>query len=57
MGQPELVHRLREMGLTDGQQIEMLQSGSPCIIRLGGHKLCFRCNDLTRVLVKLEDPS
>ncbi|MDZ4781894.1 MAG: FeoA family protein [Planctomycetia bacterium] len=46
------VHRLRELGLQDGQEIEMLQSGSPCIIRLGGQRLCFRSDDVTSVLVR-----
>lgn len=54
LGQPEQVHRLHELGLRSGTQIEMLQSGSPCIIRLVGHKLCFRADELTRVLVRPE---
>jgi hypothetical protein len=31
----------------------MVQSGSPCIIRMSGHKLCFRHNDALNVLVRL----
>jgi ferrous iron transport protein A len=46
------VHRLRELGLHDGATIEMLQSGSPCIIRLGGQRLCFRGDEMTSVLVR-----
>jgi len=30
----------------------MLQSGSPCIIRTSGSKLCFRPNDAVNVLVR-----
>ncbi len=52
LGPPEQVHRLEEMGLRDGTNVEMLQPGSPCIIRLGGQKLCFRADDLVSVLVR-----
>lgn len=52
VGQPEHVHRLEELGLRHGAEIEMVQSGSPCIIRLGGGKLCFRADEATSVLVR-----
>lgn len=51
LGREDQVHRLQELGLRSGARIEMLQSGSPCIIRLGANKLCFRADELTRVLV------
>ena len=52
VGHAEDVHRLHELGLRDGAAIEMVQSGSPCIIRLAGHKLCFRADELLSVLVR-----
>jgi Fe2+ transport system protein FeoA len=52
LGHPEEVHRLEEIGLRGGTHIEMLQTGSPCIIRLGGQKLCFRSDELLSVLVR-----
>lgn len=52
VGRADEVHRLHELGLRDGASIEMLQSGSPCIIRLAGHKLCFRADELLSVLVR-----
>jgi len=52
VGAPDDVHRLEELGLRGGAAIEMLQSGSPCIIRLAGQKLCFRADDLLSVLVR-----
>ena len=55
MGQPEAVHRLEEIGLSGGTKVEMLQPGSPCIIRLAGHKLCFRADELLSVLVRTGD--
>ena len=50
-GCQETIHRLQELGLRGGTQIEMVQAGSPCIIRLGGSKLCFRTSELMNVLV------
>ncbi len=52
LGRPEEVHRLEELGLRQGATVQMVQSGSPCIVRLGGSKLCFRTNDALRVLVQ-----
>ncbi|MBI3837136.1 MAG: FeoA domain-containing protein [Planctomycetia bacterium] len=52
MGRPDQVHRLEELGLRGGAAIEMVQTGSPCIIRLAGQKLCFRADELLRVLVR-----
>ena len=51
-GRPEQVHRLEELGLRGGAMIEMVQTGSPCIIRLAGQTLCFRADELLRVLVR-----
>jgi Fe2+ transport system protein FeoA len=52
VGRPEQVHRLEEIGLRAGTHIEVLQSGSPCIIRLASQRLCFRENELMGVLVR-----
>jgi ferrous iron transport protein A len=52
IGAPEQVVRLEELGLRSGRTVEMLQSGSPCIVRLDGHKLCFRESDLCSILVQ-----
>jgi ferrous iron transport protein A len=53
MGRPDDVHRLEELGLRSGVCVEMIQSGSPCIIRLGGCKLCFRETEACSVLVEV----
>jgi Fe2+ transport system protein FeoA len=53
LGRPEEVHRLEELGLQAGAAVEIVQSGTPCIIRLAGHKLCFRDGDAFRVLVRM----
>lgn len=57
MGMPDQVHRLEELGLRTGSTVEMVQSGSPCIIRLDGTKLCFRESEAFSVLVKAGDGS
>ncbi len=51
-GCPDEVHRLEELGLRGGAAIEMVQRGSPCIVRLAGQKLCFRADELLHVLVR-----
>lgn len=52
IGDNEQVVRLQELGLRRGQSVEMVQPGSPCIVRLEGHKLCFRDGDIFSVLVR-----
>jgi ferrous iron transport protein A len=52
VGQAEAVHRLEEMGLRAGVVVEMVQPGSPCIIKLAGHKLAFRSAEAGNVLVR-----
>ncbi len=51
-GLPADVHRLEEFGLHSGTKVQMFRPGNPCIIRLRGHKICLRSDDLLRVLVK-----
>lgn len=51
VGQREQVHRLEELGLRAGVPVEMLQPGTPCIIRIGQDRLCFRDNETLNVLV------
>jgi Fe2+ transport system protein FeoA len=52
MGMPDQVHRLEELGLRAGSTVEMVQPGSPCIVRLDGGKLCFRGTEAFSVLVR-----
>ena len=54
LGCADQVHRLSEMGLRHGAPIEMVQPGTPCILRLGSQKLGFRADELLSVLVKPE---
>jgi Fe2+ transport system protein FeoA len=53
VGQTEQVRRLEELGIRDGAVLEMVQPGTPCIVRVGASKLCFRDGELLSVLVTL----
>ena len=52
VGRPDQVRRLEELGVRNGTQVEMLRSGVPCIVRVGGTKLCFRDGETCCVIVK-----
>ena len=54
VGQLDQVHRLEELGLRAGVPIEMLQPGTPCIVRVADQKLCVRDADLFNVIVRPE---
>ncbi|HUS38087.1 MAG: FeoA domain-containing protein [Pirellulales bacterium] len=53
VGQPEQVRRLRELGFRDGEPVEIIQAGSPCIVQLGSKRMCFRAAEMLGVLVQL----
>jgi Fe2+ transport system protein FeoA len=53
LGVAEDVRRLEELGLRTGVRLEMVQAGTPCIVRVAGTKLCFRDDDTLRVLVAI----
>jgi ferrous iron transport protein A len=53
IGQAEQVHRLEELGLRSGVRVEMIQPGSPCIIRTpSDQRLCFRDTEMFGILVR-----
>jgi ferrous iron transport protein A len=51
-GDPSQVHRLHELGMHQGTKLQMIRPGSPCVVRLAGHKLCFRQNNGLEVRVR-----
>ena len=57
VGRPEQVQRLEELGIRRGETIEVVKAGSPCILRLGTKRLCFREADLLQVLVTMGVPA
>jgi len=52
VGNSNDVRRLHEIGLCRGAPVEMIQPGTPCVIRLGDNKLCFRHDDMMSVMVR-----
>ncbi len=46
------VHRLEEFGLRGGSRIRMFRTGNPCILRIGGGKVCLRSDPALRILVE-----
>lgn len=51
-GCPEHIHRLEEMGIRLGTTVEVLRCGRPCILRVGGNRVCFRRSDLLGIMVR-----
>ncbi len=51
VGRPEEVRRMEELGVRDGVVLEMVRAGTPCIVRVGATKLCFRDGEMCAVLV------
>jgi Fe2+ transport system protein FeoA len=55
VGKTDRTRRLEEIGLRQGARVEMLQSGSPSIVRVNGCKLCFRDSSEAQVFVRTGD--
>jgi Fe2+ transport system protein FeoA len=51
LGRTEDVHRLEEFGLRHGARIEVFRQGRPCILRLGGGKVCLRGDHSLKIFV------
>lgn len=52
-GDPRMVHRLRELGLHEGVNLQMVQPGRPCIIALGSQRLSLRSELEDQILVEV----
>ncbi len=46
------VHRLHELGLCVGAEVEMVREGEPCIVRVQEKEFCFRPSRSVSVLVE-----
>lgn len=51
-GEPGWVGRLAELGLRAGCRLQVLQPGSPCLLEVGGCRLCLRIDQFTQILVR-----
>jgi Fe2+ transport system protein FeoA len=45
--------RLQELGLLPGARVRVLANGSPCILLVGGTRLCLRGDEADAILVRL----
>ena len=45
------IRRLQELGLRAGALLQMIRSGSPCILRVDGSTLCFRDDGSLRLTI------
>lgn len=52
-GEPAAVHRLEELGLRRGAEIQMVAPGRPCLIAIGHQRLSLRLAQGVDVLVEL----
>ena len=51
-GEPDWVGRMAELGVRAGCRLCVLQPGSPCLLQIGGCRLCLRGDCLMRILVR-----
>jgi len=51
-GEPDWVGRMAELGVRIGCRLRVLQPGSPCLLQVGGCRLCLRGQCLTQILVR-----
>ena len=54
-GDQGLVDRLAEMGVRQGVEIHVVQTGSPCIVAFDNHRFSFRCDEAVSVLIEVID--
>ena len=52
-GDRGLIDRLAEMGIRQGVEIHIVQTGSPCIVAFDNHRLSFRCDESASILVEV----
>lgn len=54
-GEDGWVSRLAELGVRAGCRVQVLQPGSPCLLRLGGSRLSLRPDSRLQILVRPTD--
>lgn len=52
VGAADQIRRLAELGVQQGSDVEILHSGSPCLLKVGRTKLSFRDGDGASVFVR-----
>jgi Fe2+ transport system protein FeoA len=51
-GHEAWVGRLAELGIREGCRLRVVQPGSPCLLDVGGCRLCLRPGECSQILVR-----
>lgn len=51
-GEPQWVGRMAELGIRPGGHLEVVRQGSPCLLQVGGCRLCLRGDEGSRIFVR-----
>jgi Fe2+ transport system protein FeoA len=51
-GHAAWVGRLAELGIRQGCRLQVVQPGAPCLLNVGGCKLCLRSSECSQILVR-----
>lgn len=51
-GEPCWIGRLAELGVQIGCRVQLLRSGSPCLLQVGGCRLSLRSDHVAQILVR-----
>jgi ferrous iron transport protein A len=51
-GEPTWVGRLAELGLRAGSRVQLVRSGSPCLVQVGCSRLSLRIEETLQILVR-----
>lgn len=46
------IGRMAELGIRAGCRLQLLQEGSPCLLSIGGCRLCLRGDSCSQILVR-----
>jgi Fe2+ transport system protein FeoA len=52
LGEPSWVGRMAELGLRAGCRVQVIQGGSPCLVKVNGSRLCLRGEQAMQILVR-----
>ncbi len=56
-GEPGWICRMAELGIRSGSRVQMVQDGSPCLLNVGGCKLCLRGDACSQIFVRPLSPT
>jgi ferrous iron transport protein A len=51
-GEPAWIGRMAELGIRTGSRLQVLRSGSPCLLQVGGSRLSLRGEAAMQILVR-----